>query len=189
MEGYLMEVTQLGMILGFIGMGLMVGMSGFGCAIGAGNIPCALVGALKKRPEVFGQGLVLSAVPSTQGLYGFVGFVIFSGALATNGASTYNGALTLGAGIALGLVTFISAIYQANICVSGMNAIGNGHNVFGNTLILIAFPEFFAIMSLVAAILISAMFQPAVVVEAVAVAEQAAAMIAPAVEAVEALMQ
>ncbi|MCL2845273.1 MAG: ATPase [Chitinivibrionia bacterium] len=157
-----MEVSSLGMIMGFVGMALMVGMSGLGCAIGAGNIPCALVGALKKRPDCFGSGLVLSAVPSTQGLYGFVGFVIFSGALAVNGASTFNGALTLGAGIALGTVCLVSAIFQANICVSGMNAIGNGNDVFGNTLILIAFPEFFAIMSLVTAILISGMMRPAV---------------------------
>jgi len=157
-----MEITDLGMILGFIGLGLMIGLSGFGSAMGAGNIPCAVVGALKKRPECFGSGIVLSAIPSTQALYGFVAFTIFSGAIATNGATVFNGALTLGAGFALGVVCLVSAIYQANICVSGMNAIGNGHDVFGNTIILIAFPEFFAILALVAAILISGMMRPAI---------------------------
>lgn len=148
---------ELGSILAFIGLGLMIGLSGFGCAIGAGNICCTIIGALKKRPESFGSGLVLAAVPSTQGLYGFVGFIVFSGAIGSTPPSVYNGAIVLGAGIMLGLVCLISAIYQANICTSGVHAIGNGHDVFGNTLILIAYPEFFAIMSLVGAILASQM--------------------------------
>ncbi|MCL1947931.1 MAG: ATPase, partial [Chitinivibrionia bacterium] len=119
------------------------------------NIASSVIGALKKKPDSFGSGLVFSAIPSTQALYGFVGYVIFAGQLEQAGFSVLNGSITLGAGIAMGLVCLISAISQGGVCISGMNAIGNGHNVFGNTLILIAFPEFFAIMSLVTAILLS----------------------------------
>jgi V/A-type H+-transporting ATPase subunit K len=146
---------ELGSILAFLGLGIMVGLSGFGSALMSGNIGCGVIGALKKRPDSFGSGLVMAAIPSTQALYGFVGYVIFSGQLEQAGYSTLNGAITLGAGLALGLVGLISAISQGGVCISGMNAIGNGHNVFGNTLILIAFPEFFAIMALVTAILLS----------------------------------
>ncbi|MDR0304079.1 MAG: hypothetical protein LBH98_04820 [Chitinispirillales bacterium] len=145
-------------ILAFIGFGLMLGLSGVGSAMATGMTGSAVVGLLKKRPETFGNALVLAAVPSTQALYGFVGFIIFQGVI---GAGTVDdvakGAVILGAGLALGLICFLSAIYQAKVCCSGISAIASGHDVFGNTLILIAFPEFFAILALVSAIMISTM--------------------------------
>ena len=47
-------------------------------------------------------------------------------------------------GIALGLVALFSAIRQGQVCANGIAAIGPGHNVFGNTLILAVFPELYA---------------------------------------------
>jgi V/A-type H+-transporting ATPase subunit K len=47
----------------------------------------------------------------------------------------------------------VSAIQQGKVCASGIAAIGSGYEVFGNTLILAAFPEFYSILALVAAIL------------------------------------
>jgi V/A-type H+-transporting ATPase subunit K len=146
-----------GGILAFIGFGLMLGLSGMGSAIATGMTGSGVVGLLKKRPEVFGNALVLAAVPSTQALYGFVGFIIFQGVIGTGAISVARGAVVLGAGFALGLVCCLSAIYQAKVCCSGISAIASGNDVFGNTLILIAFPEFFAILGLVAAIMISGM--------------------------------
>jgi len=133
-----------GGLLAFIGFGLMLGLSGVGSAIATGMTGSGVVGLLKKRPETFGSALVLAAVPSTQALYGFVGFIIFQGALGTGRhIDVPTGSIALGAGLALGLVCFLSAIYQAKVSCSGISAIASGHDVFGNTLILIAFPEFF----------------------------------------------
>ena len=114
---------------------------------------------LKKKPDAFGNGMVLAALPATQGLYGFVGFIMYNGLLGSqNGAlSVATGAIVLGAGIALGLAALISAIQQGNVCANGISAIGSGHDVFGNTIILAAFPEFYAILALVAAILMQAL--------------------------------
>jgi V/A-type H+-transporting ATPase subunit K len=146
-----------GNIIAFIGFGLMLGLSGIGSAIATGMTGSGVVGLLKKRPETFGNALVLAAVPSTQALYGFVGFIIFQGVLGTGPTNISNSAVVLGAGFALGLVCFLSAIFQAKVCCSGISAIASGHDVFGNTLILIAFPEFFAILALVSAIMLSQM--------------------------------
>ena len=60
----------------------------------------------------------------------------------------------LGAGIALGLVALFSAIRQGQVCANGIAAIGQGHNVFSNTLILAVFPELYAIVALAATFLI-----------------------------------
>jgi len=167
-----------GSILAFIGFGLMLGLSGVGSAIATGMTGSGVVGLLKKRPETFGSALVLAAVPSTQALYGFVGFIIFQGALGTGHIDISRGSIALGAGLALGLVCFLSAIFQAKVSCSGISAIASGHDVFGNTLILIAFPEFFAILSLVSAIMISQMITPEVAAAAVDTAVSTAAAVA-----------
>lgn len=141
-------------ILANLGLGCMFGLSGIGSIIGlviAGN---TVVGAIKKKPETFGLGLVLSALPATQGLYGFVGFIIFS-AFVTPEITLFNAVVVFAAGLFLGIVNIISAVKMGEVCASGINAIGSGYNVFGNTLVLAAFPEFYAILALVASILMS----------------------------------
>ena len=47
-----------------------------------------------------------------------------------------------------------SAIRQGQVCANGIAAIGQGHNVFSNTLILAVFPELYAIVALAATFLI-----------------------------------
>jgi V/A-type H+/Na+-transporting ATPase subunit K len=144
----------MGYILAMIGLGIMVGLSGSGSAMGLQITGSALLGALKKKPDAFGICLVPFAMPATQGLYGFVGFILYnSPSLINANMSVLSGAVILGAGVAMGLACLISAIKQGQICADGIAAIGSGHNVFGNTVILGAFPEFYAILSLVAAIL------------------------------------
>jgi V/A-type H+-transporting ATPase subunit K len=140
-------------IIALIGIGIMVGLSGAGSAIGTAIGGSAVIGMLKKKPEAFGNGMVLAALPATQGLYGFVGFFLYSSLIGPD-LNLLKGAIILGAGIAIGLACFISAIQQGKVCANGIAAIGSGHDVFGNTMILAAFPEFYAILALVAAILI-----------------------------------
>ena len=63
-------------------------------------------------------------------------------------------AAVLAGGIALGLVGLFSSIRQGQVCANGIAAIGQGHDVFGNTLILSVFPELYAIVSLAGVFLI-----------------------------------
>lgn len=60
----------------YIGIALMIGLCGIGSAIGVTYGGNATVGAMKKNDEAFGNYLVLSALPGTQGLYGFLGFFL-----------------------------------------------------------------------------------------------------------------
>ena len=89
--------------------------------------------------------MMLAALPSTQGLYGFAGYFLLSKYLTAN-MNMLQGAAVLGVGIAVGIVCLFSAIRQGQICANGITAIGNGHKVLGNTLILGAFPELYAIL-------------------------------------------
>jgi len=139
-------------VLALIGMGLMVGVAGTGSAVGLGIGGSSVIGMLKKKPEAFGSGLILAALPASQGLYGFVAFIIYNGVV-SDSITMFNASVVLGAGIAVALSCLFSAIHQGRICANGISAIGGGSNVFGNTMILAVFPELYAILSLVAAIL------------------------------------
>lgn len=141
-------------ILAYIGVGLMIGLAGIGSAFGVSMGGNASVGAMKKNDEAFGNYLILSALPGTQGLYGFMGYFILSGHLVPD-ISWNNAAAIFGAGLALGLVGLLSAIRQGQVCANGIAAIGSGHNVFGNTMILGVFPELYAIIAFAATFLIS----------------------------------
>lgn len=147
-------MNTIAVILAGIGLGLMVGLSGTGSAIGLVIGGTSALGAIKKRPETFGQNLILSGLPATQGLYGFVCYIIFSGYVNPE-ITAFQGALVLGAGIAMGLAAMFSAIQQGKVCAAGISAVGSGHDVFGNTFILAVFPEFYAILALVASILMT----------------------------------
>ena len=143
-------------VLAYIGLGIMVFASGIGSAIGVSIGGQASIGALKRRDDAFGNYMLLSALPGTQGLYGFAGFfIINSSGVITADMSMLQGASILGAGLMLGCVALFSAIQQGKICGNGINAIAGGHDVFGKTMILAVFPELYAIIAFAATFLIS----------------------------------
>ena len=141
-------------LLGYIGVALMVGLSGMASCIGTSIAGQASVGAMKKNNGAFGSYMILSAIPGSQGLYGFVGFFMVNGLL-VDSMSLLQGAAVFGAGLLMGLVCLFSSYYQAKVCANGISAIGNGHDVMGKTLILAAFPELYAILTVAAVFLIS----------------------------------
>ena len=136
-------------ILGYLGLGLMLALAGIGSCFGTTIAGSAAEGALKKDPSKSASYMILSALPATQGLYGFVAFLMSMG----RDFATY-GPLMLGIGLGVGLVCLFSAIRQGQVCANGIAAIGQGHNVFSNTLILAVFPELYAIVALAATFLI-----------------------------------
>ena len=143
---------MLNTILGYLGLGLMLGLAGVGSSIGTTIAGNAAEGGLKKNPEKSSAYMILSAMPATQGLYGFVAFLMWMGKdFATNGAMLF------GVGISVGLVCLFSAIRQGQVCANGIVGISQGHDVQTNTMIYAALPEFYAILSLVAAIMIMVM--------------------------------
>ncbi len=69
---------ELAYVLVYVGLALMVLLSGIGSAIGVSKGGNATIGALKKREDAFGSYMLLSALPGTQGLYGFAGFFVMN---------------------------------------------------------------------------------------------------------------
>lgn len=146
---------DMNLFVAYTGIAIMIGLSGIGSAFGVSIAGNAAIGALKKNSGAFGNFLVLTALPGTQGLYGFAGYFMFQNifGILTPEMTSIQAAAIFGSGLAMGLACLITAIRQGQICANGIVAIGQGHNVFGNTLILSVFPELYAIVSLAATFL------------------------------------
>ena len=139
---------MLNTVLGYLGLGLVLALAGIGSSIGTTIAGNAAEGALKRKPESSGTCMVLSALPATQGIYGFVAFFMLLGQVAENGLAVF------GIGLSVGLVCMLSAIRQGQVCANGIVGVSQGHDVFTNTLIYAALPEFYAILGLVGALMI-----------------------------------
>ncbi len=153
-------------ILAYLGLALMIALAGIGSAIGVSAGGNATIGALKKKDDAFGSYMLLSALPGTQGLYGFAGFFIINAKLMNpengyiiDGVMTltmFQGIAVFAAGVALGFVGLMSGIKQGSVCANGIAGIGSGHDIFGKTMVLAVFPELYAIIAFAATFLISA---------------------------------
>ena len=130
-------------------MGLMLGLAGIGSCYGTTIAGNAAEGALKKDASKSAGYMILSALPATQGLYGFLAFLLHFGKV-----NAETGTLWFGVGIGVGLVCLFSAIRQGQVCANGIVGISQGHDVQTNTMIYAAFPEFYAILALVATFLV-----------------------------------
>lgn len=132
-------------LLAYIGIAAMLVLSGIGSCYGTTISGNAAVGAMKKNKGAFGSYLILCAMPATQGLYGFLGYFLLKDFLVADISLASASAIFAG-GLALGLVGLWSSFRQGQLSANGITAIGNGHDVFGNTMILVAFPELYAIL-------------------------------------------
>lgn len=141
-------------ILGYLGWAAMLGLAGIGSAYGTTIAGNAAEGALKKNKDKSASYMILSALPATQGLYGFVAFLMWMFKVDNLGFIAENSAVCFGVGLFVGLVCLFSGIRQGQVCANGIAGIAAGHDVQTNTMIYAALPEFYAILALVAALMI-----------------------------------
>ncbi|GAB1373140.1 MAG: V-type ATP synthase subunit K [Bacteroidales bacterium] len=144
----------LPLTLAYVGLGIMLAVSCIGSSIGVTIGGNATIGAMKKNPDIFGSSMILCALPSTQGLYGFAAFFLMLNRLLEMPVlGLGQGFAIFAVGVALGIVGYVSAIRQAKLVANGIIEMSNGQDVFGKTLILAVFPELYAILAFAAAFL------------------------------------
>ena len=88
-----MVEVVLGTALAAIGAGVAVGMAGLGSGIGQGIAAAGSVGAVAEDADMFARGLIFTALPETQAIYGFliaILLLVFSGIMGAGAGLTYN---------------------------------------------------------------------------------------------------
>ncbi|HSV32036.1 MAG TPA: V-type ATP synthase subunit K [Atribacteraceae bacterium] len=148
-----------GLVFSILGSALAVGLAGIGSAMGVGIAGEAGAGVMTEDPDKFGQILLLQALPGTQGIYGLLaGFWVliklnlFAGEPLA--VTTAQGLQIMFACLPIALVGLISGIYQGKTSAACIGLIARRPEETGKAIILPAMVETYAVLSLLATILL-----------------------------------
>ena len=155
-----------GLALALLGSGLAVGLSCVGSAKGTGIAGEAGTGLLCEDPSKSGKVMVLQLLPGTQGLYGMV--VWFFALIRMNfmgNAAAVAGSMTVQQGLAyfaacmpMAIGGLLSAIAQGRVAAGSINILAKKPDDWSKGLILCGIVEFYAILSLLASMLMLLQF-------------------------------
>ena len=153
--------TALGMTgyhWALLGAGLAAILPGIGSSIGVTMAAKMTAGVLSEEPEKFGGVLVLTAMPGSQGIYGFITavmVVVLFNLLQPGGAdkmTLFTGTRIFFATLPVTINCFASAIYQAITSSACIKAVAKKGEVAGKAIVLPALVETYAVLSLIASI-------------------------------------
>lgn len=140
-------------VIGGIGIALCVLMCGAGSAIGLRKTGVAAAAVLVEKPKKSGPVLLLSVLPATQGLYGFVlGLINYSKIGSLTGDLGWQ---MFVACMPLAIVGMLSAILQASTAVGGLKALAKSELSGGQLILYPAMVETYAILALVISIMMT----------------------------------
>ncbi|MFH1401395.1 MAG: V-type ATP synthase subunit K [Parcubacteria group bacterium] len=149
----------LGIALAIFGAALAVGLAGTGSAIGVGIAGQAGAGIVSEEPEKFGKVLLLQALPGTQGIYGFLGAIMALQKIGLLGGSVVD--LTVAQGwqiffacLPIAIAGLSSGIFQGKVSAAGMGVVAKQAGDSGKAIILAAIVETYAVLGLLATILL-----------------------------------
>ena len=147
-----------GLALALLGAGLAVGLSCVGSAKGTGIAGEAGTGLLSEDPSKSGKVMVLQLLPGTQGLYGIVAWFMVLNKIGVFGGSIQQ--LTVEQGLAMfaaclpmAIGGLLSAIAQGRVAAGSINILAKKPDDWSKGLILCGIVEFYAILSLLASML------------------------------------
>ncbi|NOQ21243.1 MAG: V-type ATP synthase subunit K [Candidatus Aegiribacteria sp.] len=128
-----------------MGIALACALAGIGSAVGVGIAAQASTGVMSVDPGKFGKLLLLSALPGTQGIYGFVIAFLLLGKV-TTGMDMHVAWQIFTAGIPIALAGLFSGIHQGKVCAGGAMMTAKQPDDSAKSLILAVFVEFYAIL-------------------------------------------
>ena len=147
-----------GVAMALLGAGLAVGLSCVGSAKGTGIAGEAGTGLLSQDPSKSGKVMVLQLLPGTQGLYGLVVFFVALANLGMFGGgipqlTVQEGCMYFAACMPMALGGLLSAIAQGRVAAGSINILAKKPDDWSKGLILCGIVEFYAILSLLASML------------------------------------
>jgi len=144
-------VNDFIVVLGWLGLFAPLALGAAGSIIGCAIAGQAAIGAMLDTESGYGRYVGVSAMPSSQVIYGIV--VMFT----LNRSVTVESAAGLfGIGSLTGVALLISAIRQGHCCASAIHAAKVKPEIFGLALAPAAIVEGFAVFAFVFALVISA---------------------------------
>jgi len=130
---------------------LTVLLAGIGSAFAVKNVASAGLGLMSEDPKQFMPALVLSLLPSTQGIYGFVIAFMMISQIETG--MEFSAGVELGmAGLPIAVVGLLSALCQGKVAAAGIQLAAKQPKHWSKAMILALLVEMFALLAFIISI-------------------------------------
>jgi len=152
-----------GLAIGLLGAGLAACMAGAGSGLGTGVAGEAGAGLVSEEPDKFGKAMILQVIPGTQGLYGLVVFFFAIAKMGLLGGTlpvlTFaEGMQYFAACLPIAIAGLVTAKAQGKVAAASVNLLAKNPDHWSKGMILCITVEFYAILSLLASMLMLLQF-------------------------------
>jgi V/A-type H+-transporting ATPase subunit K len=139
-----------------LGAALATAFAGIGSAKGVGGAAQTAMGVLSEDSSKFGKMLVLTLLPGTQGLYGFiVSFLVLTncGVMGGTAPDVMHGLLYLAACLPIAVGGMISGFAQGKAAVSGIALTAKSESNFSKAMVSVTLVEIYALLAFIVSLL------------------------------------
>ncbi|OGY37228.1 MAG: permease [Candidatus Andersenbacteria bacterium RIFCSPHIGHO2_12_FULL_45_11b] len=148
-----------GLMLAIAAAALAAALAGVGSILGVRTAGQASAGLVSEDPDKFGKVLILTALPGSQGIYGFLAAVIIANKIGLLSGAPIDVSVGVGfqflmAAIPVAVGGLFSGIYQGRVAAAGVNIIAKKPDASGKAVILSAIVETYAVLGLLITILL-----------------------------------
>jgi V/A-type H+/Na+-transporting ATPase subunit K len=143
-------MNELVITLGWVGIFGAMALGAVGSIIGCAVAGQAAIGAMLETDGGYGRFVGISAMPSSQIIYGIV--IMFS---LSQDVTAANGGALFAIGFLAGIALMMSGIWQGRACASAIAAAKDKPEIFGLSLAPAAIVEGFAVFAFVFALVLA----------------------------------
>jgi len=143
-------MAEIILILGWIGIYSPVALGAIGSILGCSRAGQAAAGALLEVDSGYGRYVAVSAMPSSQTIYGIVIMLSLQGEVTLQSAPPL-----FAIGVLSGIALLISGVYQGESCASAIQVSKEKPEIFGLSIAPAAIVEGFAVFVFVFALVLA----------------------------------
>lgn len=152
-------MIEYGLMIAITGAATAAIVAGIGSILGVRTVGQASAGVVSEDPDKFGKVLILTALPGSQGIYGFLAAVIIANKIgllagAPLDISVAQGVQILIATLPVAVMGLLSAIFQGRLAAAGVAIVAKKPDAGGKGVILAAIVETYAVLGLLITILL-----------------------------------
>jgi len=134
-----------------VGPALVLGLACIGSSFGCGIAGMASHAVMARIDEGHGKIIGMSAMPSSQSIYGFILMILMNESIKSGSLSPLGG---VGIGLSIGLALLFSSILQGKCCATGIQASAKQPAIYGKCYAAIGIVESFSLFAFVFALLL-----------------------------------
>ena len=134
-----------------VGPAIVLGLAMIGSSFGCGIAGMASHAVMARIDEGHGKMIGMSAMPSSQAIYGFILMLLMNESIKSKSLSPMGG---IGIGISVGFALLFSSVLQGKCCATGIQASAKQPAIYGKCFAAIGIVESFSLFAFVFALLL-----------------------------------